>query len=165
MAGAAVISCAAYNVIMLQWEIRDYRLRGQLHKVLADSYLQVRDQLPTGSTILFLDVGHRRAVEETQRTIVGYRKLLMTRKDAIWQLVRLAPLANFLRAPGDRLLQPVEGAELAESLYGQVVTLVFSDSRGFTIAVDDSYLAEVRAYYRSHGRLPFKVELLRERAP
>jgi hypothetical protein len=158
--GAALVFYVAYQAVMMQWEIKDYRLRGSLHKTLADMYLQVKDQLPVDEPIVFIDLGKRKAVNELSRSIQGYQKLLFVRERAIWQQVFLAPLANFLGDPFSRVMKPIPGTELEALMNGHFTTLVFTDM-GFFIPASGEYEQKVRAYYRKYRRLPYKVQALR----
>jgi hypothetical protein len=157
--GLVLIFYLVYQGIMLQLEIRDYRHRGELHKILAEMYLQVKDQLSADQPIVFIDAGKRNAVVEMSRSVRGYRKLLFPRERAIWQQVFLAPLANFLGDPFTRLMKPLPGTELAAVLNGDVTVLVFTDN-GFIIPRTDEYEQKVRDYYRQHKELPYKVQVL-----
>jgi hypothetical protein len=145
---------------MMQWEIKDYRLRGSLHKALADMYLQVKDQLPVDEPIVFIDLGKRKAVNELARSVRGYQKLLFVREKAIWQQVFLAPLANFLGDPFSRVMKPIPKTELDALMKGNFTTLVFTD-RGFFIPTTREYEQKVRDYFRQHRQLPYKVQALR----
>jgi hypothetical protein len=157
----AVASLLAHQQIMLQWEIRDYRLRGAMHRALAERYLQVRDRLPVDRPILFVDQGQRRAVDETTRALRGYPKLLYPRPDAIWQQVHLAPLANLHGQPFTRLLRAVPKSEALSLLDGPLTLLVFSDTEGFQLGQSDSTTREwVRSSLLRQGELPERIELL-----
>jgi hypothetical protein len=158
--GAALVFYVAYQAVMMQWEIKDYRLRGSLHKALADMYLQVKDQLPVDEPIVFIDLGKRKAVNELARSVRGYQKLLFVREKAIWQQVFLAPLANFLGDPFSRVMKPIPKTELDALMKGNFTTLVFTD-RGFFIPTTREYEQKVRDYFRQHRQLPYKVQALR----
>ena len=156
--GIVVLYITAHQVIMLQWEIKDYYKRGFTHKILVDMYLKVKDQLPHDRPIVFIDLGQRRAVDELARSIDGYRKLLFVRKQAIWQQVFLAPLANFAGHPFSTLMKPIPTTELETVLQQYFTALVFTDI-GFFIS--DVHKQKIRDFYRQHHQLPYKVQALR----
>ena len=97
--GLPLLLILAQQALMLQLEIGDYRLRGQLHQQVAVMYERVRGAIPLDRPLLFIDLGKRQAVQEAAAACKGYNKLLFVRKRAIWQQVFLAPLANFLGNP------------------------------------------------------------------
>ncbi len=97
--GLPLLFYLAQQAIMLQWEIGDYRLRGQLHERVAAMYERVQGEIPPDRPLLFIDLGKRQAVQEMAASVKGYNKLLFVRKRAIWEQVFLAPLANFLGQP------------------------------------------------------------------
>lgn len=148
----------AHQVIMLQWEIQDYNLRGSKHKELADMYLKVKNQVRVDRPVIFVDLGERKAVWEMSQEIRGYSKILFVRESAIWQQVYFAPLANFLGSPFTRVLETVPGNELERVLKGDFTVLVFTD-QGFFIS--EVYREKVLDFYRRYGKLPFKVQALR----
>jgi hypothetical protein len=150
----------AYQAVMMQWEIKDYRLRGSLHKPLVDMYLQVKDQLAVDQPIVFIDLGTRKAVFELARSIRGYQKLLFVREKAIWQQVFLAPLANFLGDPFSRLMIPIPKTGMDALMKGNFTTLVFNDKE-FFIPTSREYEQKVRDYFRQYRQLPSKVQVLR----
>jgi hypothetical protein len=152
----------AYQAIMLQWEIKDYRLRGQLHEQVASMYERIQGLIPADKPIIFIDRGERRAVFESTAAIKGYKKLLFARENAIWQQVLLAPLANFLRAPSSGLLVEVKHDEIMEILKGRATTLFFNDN-GFIIWPDSSLQEKTLDFYSRYGELPQKVQILRFR--
>jgi len=150
----------AYQVIMLHWEIRDYRLRGHLHEQVAEMYAHVQGAIPPDQTIIFVDLGKRQAVLEMAAAVKGYKKLLFVREKAIWQQVFLSPLANFLGNPFSSMMIPIEKNELLPTLKGKATTLVFSDL-GFTVSTSADYKNKILEYYVQYGELPYKVQVLR----
>jgi hypothetical protein len=156
--GFLILFYLAHQVIMLQWEIKDFYKRGATHKILVDMYLKVKDQVPHDRPIVFIDLGQRRAVDELARTIDGYPKVLFVRKRAIWQQVFLAPLANFGGDPFSTRMKSIPGTELDTVFQKDFTALVFTD-RGFFIS--DIHKQKVREFYRQHLQLPFKVQALR----
>jgi hypothetical protein len=156
--GVIILFITYHQVIMLQWEIKDYYKRGSTHKILVDMYLKIKDQLPHDRPIVFIDLGQRRAVDELARSIDGYRKVLFVRKHAIWQQVFLAPLANFAGHPFSTLMKPIPTTELEMVLQQDFTALVFTDI-GFFIS--DVHKQKIRDFYRQHLQLPYKVQALR----
>lgn len=147
-----------HQVIMVQKEIRDYRQIGAAHKMLIDMYLKVKDQIHQHRPVVFINLGKRRALDELNRSLQGYRKLLFKRKDAIWQMVFLAPLANFVGHPFSTLMKPIPAAELETVFQQGFTTLVFTDN-GFFLS--DAYAKIIRNFYQQNRRLPAKVQALR----
>ncbi len=156
--GVIILFITAHQVIMLQWEIKDYYKRGSTHKIVVDMYLKVKDQLPHDHPIVFIDLGQRRAVDELARSIDGYRKLLFVRNPAIWQLVFLAPLANFAGDPFSTLMKPIPKTRLEAVFQQDFTVLVFTDI-GFFIS--DVHKQKIRDFYHQHLQLPYKVQALR----
>lgn len=159
---AAVVLVLFYVVqqgIMLQLEIKDYKVRGSLHKQMVDMYLQVKDEIPVDKPILFLDLGTRKAVHEAIGQVKGYDKLYFIRESAIWQQVYLSPLVNFVGEPFKRLMGPVTRTQQESILKGEFTTLVFTDS-GFFIPITDEYTVKTKDHFRKYGQLPKKVQLL-----
>lgn len=148
----------AHQVIMLQWEIKDYYKRGATHKVLVDMYIKVKDRIPQDRPIIFIDLGKRRAVDELVRSIEGYRKLLYARERAIWQQVFLEPLANFAGDPFSTLMKTIPKSEVHTVFQQDFTALVFTDN-GFFIS--DPYKEKIREFYRQFHQLPYKVQALR----
>jgi hypothetical protein len=156
--GVLLLFYLAHQVIMVQKEIGDYRQIGAAHKMLIDMYLKVKDQLPQHRPIVFIDLGKRRAVDELTRSLRGYRKLLFKRNDAVWQMVFIAPLANFAGNPFSTLMKPIPAAELDTVFQHDFTTLVFTDN-GFFLS--DAYTQTIRDFYRRNRQLPYKVQVLR----
>jgi hypothetical protein len=161
--GLVLIFILAQHVIMLHWEIADYRLRGRLHEQVAVMYARIRESIPPGQPVIFIDLGKRRAVFEMAAAVKGYNKILFVREKAIWQEVFLSPLANFLGEPFSRLMVPMAGSELFPALREKATTLVFTD-RGFAVLPSPDYQNKILAYYARFGGLPYKVQVLRMQA-
>ena len=153
-----------HQAIMLQWEIRDYRLRGQLHEQVADMYERVKGAIPLDRPLLFIDLGKRQAVQEMAAAVKGYNKLLFVRKRAIWEQVFLAPLANFLGNPRSALLAEVGREELPAVLRGKTTTLFFNDD-GFFVWHDADQQKKVLEYFLHYDELPYRIQVLRFRTP
>lgn len=156
--GIPILFYLGHQVIMLQKEIKDYRQRGADHKILIDMYLKIKDQLPLHRPVVFIDLGKRRPIDELNRSLQGYKKLLYKRNDAIWQQVLLAPLANFAGNPFSTLMRPIPAEELDTVIQQDFTTLVFTDN-GFFLS--DAYTQTVRDFYQQNRQLPYKVQALR----
>ncbi|MCP5048096.1 MAG: hypothetical protein GY940_13065 [bacterium] len=159
MTGLLLLFYISHQAIMLQWEIKDHRRWGETHRMLADMYMLVKDQLPHDRPLLFIDLGKREAVTEIARSTQGYKKLLFVRNPAIWQQVFLSPLDNFLGDPFNETLEPVPQDQLDQLFRGEYTALVFTDA-GFYISAGD-HKERVRDFYRQNGELPYKVQALR----
>lgn len=161
--GLPLLFYLAQQAIMLQWEIGDYRLRGQLHQQVAGMYERVKGDIPPDRPLLFIDLGKRQAVQETAAAVRGYNKLLFVRKRAIWEQVFLAPLANFLGNPRSAMLGEAKRDEVPGLLRGNMTTLFFNDG-GFFIWRGADQQRKVLEYFQRYGELPYKVQVLRFRA-
>lgn len=153
---------AGQQIIMLQWEIKDYRRWGSTHKQVAKMYMDVRDRIPHDRPLIFIDQGTRKAVQETAANVQGYPKLLFVRETAIWQQMHLSALDNFLGRPFDETLEPVPGKQLERIFLGDYTVLVFTDG-GFFLS--DAHKNQVLEFYRQYGKLPRKVEALEWLSP
>ncbi|MCP4150172.1 MAG: hypothetical protein GY757_20665, partial [bacterium] len=158
VAGMLLLFVLSYQVIMLQWEIKDYRMQGEPQKSLVQMYNMVKERLPHNEPIVFVDLGKRKAVSESAESIMGYRKLLFDREKAIWQLVFIAPLANFAGAPFKETMELVPDSGLDEVFAGEFTVLVFTDDAFF---ISDFHKSQLREYYGKHGSLPWKVQAIR----
>jgi len=161
--GTIILVLALYitqQVIMIQVEIKDYRIRGELHKTVVNLYNRVKNQIPKDKPLVFMDFGTYRAVDVTVASMRGYPKLLFVRQKAIWQQVFLSPLANFAGEPFKRLMEPIPTKEIDNYLQNDFAILVFTDL-GFFIPTSPTYREKLLKYYRTYRQLPNKVELLR----
>ncbi|MCP5103394.1 MAG: hypothetical protein GY950_08445, partial [bacterium] len=147
-----------HQVAMLQWEIRDYRTLGALHKQVVEMYRVVKAQLPRGEPIIFVDRSTRKAIDEMVENVQGYRKLLYVRQQAIWQLLYIAPLANFAGNTFNERMVPIPGSELAAVFQGEYTVLEFSGSAFF---LSDVHKSQLREMYEKHMELPYKAEAVR----
>jgi hypothetical protein len=160
--GLPLLFFLAQQVIMLHWEIEDYRLRGCLHEQVAKMYVQIEEKIPPDQPVIFVDLGKRQAVFEMAAAVKGYKKILFVREKAIWQQVFLSPLANFFGKPFSRMMIPVTEKELFPALQEKATTLVFND-QGFAVSPYADYQNKILAYYARYGELPYKVQVLRIR--
>lgn len=159
----ALLSSAAVAILMmeglaLQREIDDYRRYGDLHRELAEMLVPIEPHIPRERTLLFINRGERRAVEEIAASVAGVKKSFFVRRDAIWQMVFFLPLANFLGTPFVDSLLAVPEHQVSGSLGGDVTVLVFSDN-GFRFG---SEIPDGLVHFISvNGRLPETVGLYR----
>jgi len=156
--GVVLLFYISYQVIMLQWEIKDYRDQGVPHKTVVDMYRVVKDQLPHNEPVVFVDISTRKAVHETNISVKGYAKLLFVRESAIWQMVYLPPLANFVGEPFREMMVPIPNSELDAVFQGEYTMLIFTDGAFF---ISDLYKTKVWEYYQQNRKLPYKVQAVR----
>jgi len=156
--GLVLLLHISFQTIMLQWEIRDYRDQGIPHKEVVDMYRVVNDQLPRSRPIVFVDISTRKAIHEQAISVKGYAKLLFVRESAIWQMVYLSPLANFVGKPFREMMVPIPESELDAVFQEEYTMLVFTDAAFF---ISDLYKPNVQAYYQQNRKLPYKVQAVR----
>jgi hypothetical protein len=142
----------------LRREIGDYRRYGRLHRELVNMLKPLEPRISRDQPLLFINRGRRRAVEEALDSVVGVKKSFFIRRDAIWQMVFLPPLVNFLGEPFEARLSPVPIDESARVLRGDVTVLVFTD-RGFRFAKKTP--PGIERTFRAAGRFPRTVRLYR----
>lgn len=148
---------AGQQIVMLQWEIKDYHRWGETHKKVVDMYRDVSQTLPHDRPLIFIDQGTRKAVQEAADNVQGYSKLLFVRETAIWQQIHLPALDNFLGRPFQETLEPVPDNQLEHVLQTDFSVLVFTDG-GFFLS--SAHKNQVLEYYRQYRTLPRKVEAL-----
>jgi hypothetical protein len=122
-----LVVVVVYHLRLLRLEMSDYRSYGDTHRVLVEHFLSATPDLPRDRPFAFIDAGTRRAVEEAADARRGRAKSYFVRTTAIWQLVELAPLANFCGQPSRSVLR-LETSTDAPEIAG---VLVFTD-RGFS---------------------------------
>jgi hypothetical protein len=142
----------------LQLEIDDYRRYGEVHRELTGLFRDVAPAISGDRPLLLINDGSRAAVEEVVNEVGGVDKTFFVRRDALWQLVFLPPLANFLGTPFDVLLRPVAATEISEALAGEVTVVYFDDS-GFRLLPEA--LGVVAESFATTGRLPPGTGLFR----
>jgi hypothetical protein len=118
----------------LQKEIADYRFYGELHRRLCESYSEVGDRISRTSPLLLVDRSTFRGVEFMADHVQGVDKTFFVRRDALWQMVFLPPLANFLGRPFEERLVRT-GIDPAEGLPDGCTVLLFDDD-GFSLRPD-----------------------------
>ena len=121
-------------------------------------YRVVKDQLPHNEPVVFVDISTRKAVHETNISVKGYAKLLFVRESAIWQMVYLPPLANFVGEPFREMMVPIPDSELDAVFQGEYTMLIFTDGAFF---ISDLYKTKVWEYYQQNRKLPYKVQAVR----
>ena len=156
--GVVLFLLVSYHVIMLQWEIKDYRDQGEPHRAVVEMYDAVKDRLPRNMPIVFVDFSTRKAVLESAQSVRGYRKLLFVRERAIWQMVFICPLANFAGNPFTELMEPIPAEQLDEVFKGDFTVLVCTDNAFF---IKNDEIPRLREFYHVHKKLPYKVEAVR----
>jgi hypothetical protein len=135
--GAVALAAIAVVVIearSLQLEIADYRLYGELHRRLCQSYAEVEKNIPHDRLLVLVDRGTMSGVEFVAGRVRGTDKTFFMRRDALWQLVFLPPLANFMGRPFDERLVEVEMDEGA--LESGVFTVLLFEDTGFSLRPD-----------------------------
>jgi hypothetical protein len=120
-----------YHGRMLQLEISDYYWHGQSHRTLLVMFDTVSGQLPHDRPFVFVNAGRRKAVEEFLSGCRGHDKLFFGRPNALWQLVDLPGLADFLGRPFEERLVTISSAEIGSET-GGMDGLVFTD-HGFVV--------------------------------
>jgi hypothetical protein len=156
LVATAVIAVEAWA---LQREIADYRLYGELHLRLCESYARIQDRISHEVPIVLVDRSSLRGVEYVADRVQGVDKTFFVRRDGLWQLVFLPPLANFLGQPfEERLVREYLGdtRDLPDEF-----TVVYFDDDGFQVRPD---LARIVAGATAAGEsLPAGVSLYRFR--
>jgi hypothetical protein len=158
--GVILLFHLGYQVAMLQWEIEDYRNQGEAHRTVVEMYRKVKDELPRGRPIIFVDISKRKAIDEAVKAVQGYRKLLFVRTRAIWQLVFISPLANFVGEPFKERMELIPGNQLDAVFKGNYTVLVFTDAGFF---IPDRNEPRLEEFYQKHRKLPYKVQAVRFR--
>lgn len=160
---SALVLAGAVAVLLvegraLQLEIDDYRRYGEVHRELCGLFHNVAPAISGDRPLLLINRGTRAAVEEVVNEVEGVDKTFFVRRDALWQLVFLPPMANFLGTPFNALLRPVAEAEISDALAGKVTVVYFGDS-GFRL-LPDAPGAVAESLART-GRLPPGIGLYR----
>jgi hypothetical protein len=157
-----VAALVATTVIMaearaLQREIADYRLYGELHLRLCQSYLRIEERVSREIPLVLIDRSTFRGAEYVAGRVQGVDKTFFVRRDALWQLVFLPPLVNFLGSPfEERLVQ--ESWNVADGLPDDFTVLLFGND-GFALRPDlRNVLSKTTD---SSGELPPGVSLYR----
>ncbi len=155
-AAVAVIVLVA-EAVWLQREIADYRLYGDLHRRLCRSYAEIDPEVPRDRPLVLIDRGAFRGVNYVIAKVQGRPKTFFVRGGALWQLVFMPPLVNFVGQPFDERLEPL-AIHQGDPLSGPV-TVVLLEDRGFQIRPDLD--GAVREAVAATGGLPPGVSLYR----
>jgi hypothetical protein len=155
--GILFIIIILYQSIMLQWEIRDYRFQSKPYKKLAQMYLKIKDKLPMSKPIVFIDNGKRKAVNEAIDEMIGYKKILFVRSTAIWQLVYLQPLHNFLTKSYNTRMVNLPKNKIKEVIEGGFDILYFSD---YGFSLNNTLKKRLIKFYNKYKKLPYKVQMV-----
>jgi len=134
LATSATIAVLVVEGWALQLEITDYRLYGELHWRLCQSYAEIEKNIPHERLLVLVDRGTMSGVEFVADRVRGTDKTFFVRRDALWQLVFLPPLANFMGRPFDERLVEVEVDE--DALESEVFTVLHFDDTGFSLRPD-----------------------------
>jgi hypothetical protein len=156
----AAATAAAILVVegaFLQREIDDYRLYGDLHLRLCQSYAGIEGQIDRGDPFALVDRGTLRAVDSVIDRVRGVDKTFFVRRDALWQLVFLPSLANFVGHPFDERLLRVD-VIATDDLPARFAVVVFDDD-GFHLRPD--LAAAILAAADKTGDLPPGVSFYR----
>jgi hypothetical protein len=151
---AAVIALEGFA---LQREIDDYRLYGDLHLRLCRSFAEIDPAIARDRPLVLVDKGTLRGVDYVADHLKGREKTFFVRRDALWQLVFLPPLANFLGRPFDERLQAWVKGHGTLSAGG--FTVVLFDDYGFHLRPDLASAVE-EAVAANEG-LPVGISLYR----
>jgi hypothetical protein len=133
-AAVAAVAVIVVEARALQLEIEDYRLYGELHRQLCDSYSEVEGRIAREHPLLLVDRSSFRGVEFMAARVQGVDKTFFVRRDALWQLVFLPPLANFLGRPFEERLVRTS-FRTANGLPDGCTILLFDDE-GFSLRPD-----------------------------
>jgi len=134
LVSSATIVVLAVEGWALQLEISDYRFYGDLHRSLCESYAAIESEISREQPLVLVDRGRLRGVEIVADAVQGCDKTFFVRRDALWQLVFLPPLANFMGHPFNERLERVEmeeGVAVPEAF----TVLLFEDA-GFSLRPD-----------------------------
>lgn len=154
--GACLCYLVPYQIIMVQWEIKDYRRFGDAHKTVVEWYNTAKEQIFVNQRIIFINYGTRKPIHEITSSLQGYQKLLFARSQAIWQLIYFAPLANFAGEPFKQRMIPIQQEQIANIFQQDFHVLIFTD-QGFFFGEQEVRDA-LHHYYNSHNRLPDDAE-------
>jgi hypothetical protein len=134
LVSSATIVVLAVEGWAMQREIADYRFFGDFHRQLCVSFAAIEPKISRKQPLVFVERGTIRGVEVVADAVQGCDKTFFVRRDALWQLVFLPPLANFVGRPFEERLEKVEMAE------GVVVpdafTVLLFEDTGFSLRPD-----------------------------
>lgn len=157
---SATIAILVVEGWALQREISDYRFYGDFHRQLCESYGEVEPEISREQPLALVDRGTLRCVEVVADAVQGCDKTFFVRRDALWQLVFLPPLANFVGSPFDERLEHMEMGE--GSVVPEAFTVLLFEDTGFSLRPD--LQDAVTKASNVSGNLPQGVTLYRFRA-
>jgi len=143
------------SVIRLQLEISDYRFYGDLCRTVTKMYGSVQAKIPRHQPLIFINLGTRKGVHETADQVKGYDKIFFVRNKGPWQLILLAPFANFIGDPFKERLEPIPDKDLNVVLKKDFTLLIFNNS-GFKIISENK--KEIIDYYQRYQKLPPRTQ-------
>ena len=133
-AAAVALAVLGVEAWAMQREIADYRFYGELHRRLASSYAAVEPEVSRRAPLVLVDRSTVRGVELALDAVEGCPKTLFVRRDALWQLVFLPPLADFVGRPFDERLRPLGSGSIGA--FDDGCTVLVLDDRGFELRPD-----------------------------
>jgi len=151
----ALASHTSYQVMMLQWEIKDYKFHGNSHKTVVKMYNKIKRQIPFNRPIIFINQGTRKPIIELTKDYQGYPKLLFARKEDIWELINFAALANFAGEPFKRLMIPIPQDNVERIFQKKDFTTILFTDQGFSLSAENN--KKLYQFYSRHKWLPDNV--------
>jgi hypothetical protein len=142
----------------LQREIADYRRYGEMHRQLVESLAAVDAEIDRQLPVVLIDRSTVRGVELMSMSVEGLPKTFFVRRDALWQLVFLPDLADFVGRPFAERLLPVEPGAAVQR---DGCTVLVLDDRGFVIRAD---LVSRAVETLAHDRYPARWSVYHYRA-
>ncbi len=131
---AAMLIVVVLEGWLLQREIADYRLYGELHARLCQSFAVIEPQLARDRPVALINRGTLPGVELMASSVQGGDKTFFVRRDALWQLVFFPALANFVGHPFDERLVRTDPSEHA--MVGDGCTVLLFTDDGFELRPD-----------------------------
>ena len=154
---SATIAVLAVEGWALQLEIADYRFYGEFHRRLCESYAEIESEISREQPLVLVDRGTLRGVEIVADAVQGCDKTFFVRRDALWTLIFLPPLANFIGHPFDERLERVEMKEAV--LVPDAFSVLLFEDTGFSLRPD--LQGAVAEAIDASGDLPPGVSLYR----
>ncbi len=111
LVAGATIAVLAVEGLALQLEIADYRFYGDFHRRLCDGYAAIEPEISREQPLVLVQRGSFRGIEVVADAVRGCDKTFFVRRDALWQLVFLPPLANYMGRPFEERLELVDVEE------------------------------------------------------
>ncbi len=156
MTVALIFAVLTVEAWFLQREIVDYRLYGDLHFRLCQALASVEPEISRERPLVLINQGNLRGVEFMASSVQGGYKTFFVRRDALWQLVFLPQLADFVGQPFEERL--VRIAPLERGVVQTGCTVVLFNDNGFHLRPDleDQVITAMRA-----GELPPTISIYR----